>query len=137
VERTTGGFSLAFQPGEPSADPIGEFADSRKEILCRSYTPLLARSNSTSKRLPTPIATGRTTARNAKTTGPLTGHGFYSRTLVDVEFDGVIRVRRYLCRWRRRRQCLQIDARSSQPMYGRRWLTWERRPTITNFASKS
>src|SRR6266699_5649074 len=29
---------------------------------------------------------------------PLTGHGFYSRTLVDVAFDGVIRVRRYLCR---------------------------------------
>jgi transposase-like protein len=29
---------------------------------------------------------------------PLTAHGFYSRTLVDVEFDGVIRVRRYLCR---------------------------------------
>jgi hypothetical protein len=29
---------------------------------------------------------------------PLTGHGFYSRTLVDPAFDGVIRVRRYLCR---------------------------------------
>jgi hypothetical protein len=28
----------------------------------------------------------------------LTGHGFYQRTLVDVAFDGVIRVRRYLCR---------------------------------------
>src|SRR5215831_18628320 len=30
---------------------------------------------------------------------PLTGHGFYSRTLVDTTFDGVIRVRRYLCRF--------------------------------------
>jgi Domain of unknown function (DUF6431) len=28
---------------------------------------------------------------------PLTGHGFYRRTLVDPVFDGVIRVRRYLC----------------------------------------
>ena len=28
---------------------------------------------------------------------PLTAHGFYRRTLADVEFDGVIRVRRYLC----------------------------------------
>ncbi len=28
---------------------------------------------------------------------PLTGHGFYHRTLVDAAFDGVIRVRRYLC----------------------------------------
>jgi hypothetical protein len=29
---------------------------------------------------------------------PLTGHGFYRRTLVDAACDGVIRVRRYLCR---------------------------------------
>jgi transposase-like protein len=28
---------------------------------------------------------------------PLTGHGFYRRTLVDGAFDGIIRVRRYLC----------------------------------------
>jgi Domain of unknown function (DUF6431) len=28
---------------------------------------------------------------------PLTAHGFYCRTLVDVEFDESIRVRRYLC----------------------------------------
>jgi Domain of unknown function (DUF6431) len=27
----------------------------------------------------------------------LTAHGFYSRTLVDANFDGTIRVRRYLC----------------------------------------
>lgn len=33
---------------------------------------------------------------------PLIAHGFYSRTLVDVVFDGVIRVRRYLCRLCRR-----------------------------------
>lgn len=29
---------------------------------------------------------------------PLIAHGFYCRTLVDVRFDGSIRVRRYLCR---------------------------------------
>ncbi len=29
----------------PPQDPIGEPADSRNEILCRSYTPSLARSN--------------------------------------------------------------------------------------------
>ena len=33
---------------------------------------------------------------------PLSAHGFYSRTLVDVALDGVIRVRRYLCRCCRR-----------------------------------
>ena len=35
---------------------------------------------------------------------PLTGHGFYSRTLVDAAFDGLIRVRRYLCRLCKRTQ---------------------------------
>jgi hypothetical protein len=29
---------------------------------------------------------------------PLSAHGFYRRTFVEVGFDGVIRVRRYLCR---------------------------------------
>jgi transposase-like protein len=28
---------------------------------------------------------------------PLTAHGFYTRTLIDVAFDGIIHVRRYLC----------------------------------------
>jgi len=28
---------------------------------------------------------------------PLGAHGFYTRTLVDIAFDGTIRVRRYLC----------------------------------------
>jgi len=28
---------------------------------------------------------------------PLKAHGFYKRTLVDIAFDGTIRVRRYLC----------------------------------------
>ena len=28
---------------------------------------------------------------------PLVAHGFYTRTLVDFAFDGLIRVRRYLC----------------------------------------
>jgi hypothetical protein len=40
---------------------------------------------------------------------PLTGHGFYQRTLVDVAFDGVIRVRRYLCRLCKRTVSLLPD----------------------------
>ncbi len=32
-----------------------------------------------------------------QTKHPLTAHGFYTRTLIDTFFDGVIRVRRYLC----------------------------------------
>ena len=32
-----------------------------------------------------------------QTKRPLTAHGFYTRTLIDAAFDGVIRVRRYLC----------------------------------------
>jgi len=30
-------------------------------------------------------------------TQPLTAHGFYSRTLAEIDFDGSIRIRRYLC----------------------------------------
>lgn len=33
---------------------------------------------------------------------PLTSHGFYHRTLVDLEVDGTIPVRRYLCRFCKR-----------------------------------
>jgi hypothetical protein len=29
---------------------------------------------------------------------PLIAHGFYSRTIVHYHFDGIIRIRRYLCR---------------------------------------
>ena len=40
---------------------------------------------------------------------PLTGHGFYFRTLVDVAFDGIIRVRRYLCNFCKRTTSLLPD----------------------------
>src|SRR5262245_1141441 len=30
---------------------------------------------------------------------PLRAHGFYTRTLVDIAFDGTIRIRRYLRHW--------------------------------------
>jgi hypothetical protein len=33
---------------------------------------------------------------------PLTGHGFYTRTIINAAFDGEIRVRRYLCQACRR-----------------------------------
>jgi transposase-like protein len=33
---------------------------------------------------------------------PLSAHGFYTRTLIDTAFEGVIRVRRYLCQACRR-----------------------------------
>jgi hypothetical protein len=37
-----------------------------------------------------------------QTKRPLSAHGFYTRTLIDTAFDGVIRVRRYLCQACRR-----------------------------------
>ena len=40
---------------------------------------------------------------------PLTAHGFYSRTIVDSDFDGIIRVRRYLCQACRRTVSLLPD----------------------------
>jgi hypothetical protein len=40
---------------------------------------------------------------------PLTGHGFYCRTLVDVAWEGIIRVRRYLCHCCKRTTSLLPD----------------------------
>ena len=40
---------------------------------------------------------------------PLTAHGFYTRTLADLAFDGLIRVRRYLCHCCRRTVSLLPD----------------------------
>src|SRR2546429_2111269 len=40
---------------------------------------------------------------------PLIAHGFYSRTLVDVAFDGTIPVRRYVCRFCKRTVSLLPD----------------------------
>jgi hypothetical protein len=37
-----------------------------------------------------------------QTKRPLSAHGFYTRTLIDTAFDGIIRVRRYLCQACRR-----------------------------------
>ena len=37
-----------------------------------------------------------------QTKRPLTAHGFYTRTLIDTAYDGIIRVRRYLCQACRR-----------------------------------
>jgi hypothetical protein len=44
-----------------------------------------------------------------QTKHPLIGHGFYRRTLVDIVFDGFIRVRRYLCRSCKRTTSLLPD----------------------------
>jgi transposase-like protein len=40
---------------------------------------------------------------------PLTAHGFYTRTILDIAFDGSIRVRRYLCQACRRTVSLLPD----------------------------
>jgi hypothetical protein len=32
-----------------------------------------------------------------QTKHPLKAHGFYTRTIIDTDFDGLIRIRRYLC----------------------------------------
>jgi hypothetical protein len=42
-------------------------------------------------------------------TQPLTAHGFYTRSFADLAFDGLIRVRRYLCQCCRRTVSLLPD----------------------------
>jgi hypothetical protein len=60
------------------------------------YTALLARSSAILKTLPIPIVTGDQCPQ-CEAHCPLRAHSFYTRTLVDLAFDGMIRVRRYLC----------------------------------------
>jgi transposase-like protein len=55
---------------------------------------------------------------------PLTAHGFYTRTLIDGAFDGILRIRRYLCQACRRTVSLLPEfvlpyLRSSVPVIGR------------------
>ena len=51
----------------------------------------------------------------------LRAHGFYTRTLVDIAFDGTIRVRRYLCRCCKR----QVEPVAAVHRYpgGSKWLS--------------
>ena len=49
---------------------------------------------------------------------PLSGHGFYRRSLVDAAFEGIIRVRRYLCRLCKRTLSLL-------PQFALPWLRFE------------
>jgi transposase-like protein len=49
------------------------------------------------EQLSNPDAHRPTHCPQCQTKRPLSAHGFYTRTLIDTAFDGVIRVRRYLC----------------------------------------
>jgi len=75
---------------------------SQRQILCRSYTHSPGLCSSIPSAWLTPIATAPATCPQCHANQPLTAHGFYTRTLIDAAFDGVIRVRRYLCQACRR-----------------------------------
>lgn len=74
-------------------------------LQCKSYTHSLVRCSSTSnnfEQLGDPDRHRPSCCPQCPAKDPLTAHGFYSRTLIDVAFDGWIRVRRYLCQTCRR-----------------------------------
>src|SRR5215813_10562337 len=81
---------VKLKPGQPRKTP-------RKGSSCKSYTHSPGQSNGTLERSRTVSAIAQTIARNV---GPNRLWWFTAsdRTLVDCEFDGTIRVRRYLCR---------------------------------------
>ncbi len=54
------------------------------------------------EQLSNPVAHRPGSCPQCHTKHPLTAHGFYTRTLIDTAFDGIIRVRRYLCQACRR-----------------------------------
>jgi hypothetical protein len=49
---------------------------------------------------------------------PLRAHGFYTRTLVDIAFDGTVRIRRYLC------CCCKRTASLLPEWGGATWAVW-------------
>ena len=55
---------------KPSADPSRGVCNPQREILCKSYTRSLARSNSIPMKSPTRIVIGRTAAHNVKPIAP-------------------------------------------------------------------
>jgi hypothetical protein len=55
---------------------------------------------------------------------PLSAHGFYCRTLVDVAFDGLIPVRRYLCRLCKRTVALLPEFVLSYLRFGILVISW-------------
>ena len=76
-------------------EPLGVLS-SQRQILCRSYTRLPARCSNMPTNYPTRILAGPSHCPQCQTKHPLTAHGFYTRTLIDSAFDGIIRVRRYV-----------------------------------------
>jgi hypothetical protein len=56
-----------------------------------------ARSSDILRSFPISTGTGPDHCLQCETDRPLRAHGFYTRTLVDITFDGTIRVRRRLC----------------------------------------
>jgi hypothetical protein len=80
-----------------SLDPLPARLASQRQILCRSYTHSPARCSNISSNWTTPILTAPDHCPQCQAKHPLSAHGFYTRTLIDTAFDGVIRVRRYLC----------------------------------------
>src|SRR5215471_11794181 len=89
--------SLAFQPLEPSADPGGSLpTPGRRSVqILHRFAGSIQRY---SEELSDADRYRPDHCPQCEADRPLTAHGFYRRTLVDIAFDGTIRVRRYLCR---------------------------------------
>ena len=98
--RTPPGYTI--QKSSPAAERTLGVRSSQRQILCRSYTHLPAPCSSIPSNSPTPIVHRPGHCPQCQAKHPLTAHGFYTRTLIDTAFDGVIRVRRYLCQACRR-----------------------------------
>src|SRR5580658_6527661 len=90
LERITGALRVHPNPGVSNTPGKG--------YSCKSYTHSQAPSHSTQEEISDPDRYRPDHCPQCGAKQPLTGHGFYCRTLVDLAFDGVIRVRRYLCR---------------------------------------
>jgi len=120
----------------PRRTNLGSYSSRRQILQCRSYTHSPARCSSTSANSPTRTSIAPIIGPQCRAKHPLTAHGFYTRTIVDAAFDGLIRVRRYLCETCRRtvsllpqfalpylRSSVAVIACSSSPDCSRRKLS--------------
>jgi hypothetical protein len=92
------GLSFERITGPPRTPKPGSLEHSRKRIFIQILHPFAGSVTQYAEEICDPDRYRPDHCPQCEAKQPLTGHGFYCRTLVDLAFDGVIRVRRYLCR---------------------------------------
>jgi hypothetical protein len=93
---------LKLRPSHRAEQTLGVRSSQRQILLMQILHPLTGPVQQYVKQLADPDRFRPSHCPMCEAKHPLIAHGFYSRTIVDSDFDGTIRVRRYLCQSCRR-----------------------------------